>query len=110
MSYPKDDLMIELKALTPHLRRRSRQRAKHNHTRILKQIREFKKKHGSVKSLISDNPDLYFNYLKLNDKLEKVNFKLTLIDQILTELNAKVILYNDGRIVPYGSTDYFILS
>ena len=104
------DMMNELKTLTPHLRRRYRQRAKHNHTKILKQIRVFKNKHGSIGSLISDRPDLYLKYTKLCDKLEKVNLKLTLIDMILKELNAKVIQYTDGRIVPYGSMDYLILS
>jgi len=110
MYYPKDDIIFEFKELTPHLRRRYRQRVKHNFNRILKQLREFKNKHGSVKSLIADRPDLYFKYTKLCDKLEKVNCKLNLIDQILIELNAKVFRYNDGRVVPYGSMDYIILS
>lgn len=111
MYFAKDDLMIELKALTPHLRRRFRQRAKHNLDRILKQIRELKKKHGSVKSFPwADDPDLYLNYMKLNDKLTNINWKLTLIDMVLKELNAKVIRYVNGDIVQYGSMDYLILS
>lgn len=104
------DIMNELKVLTPHLRRRYRQRAKHNHVKILKQLREFKNKHGSVKQIISDRPDLYLKYTKLCDRLEKVNLKLNLIDIVLEELNAKVIRYSDGRIVQYGSMDYLILS
>ena len=110
MYYSKDNLISELRELTPHLRRRYRQRVKHNLNRILKQLRGFKNKHGSVKRIISDRPDLYLQYTKLCDKLEKVNFKLKLINEIFTELDAKVLKYNDGRVVPYGSIDYIILT
>jgi hypothetical protein len=101
-------ILCELYEHSPHFRRRCRRRAKNNFDRIYIKLKDFNKLHGPVNNFVA-NPILFHNYMKLNDKLRDACFKLNFIDSTLNEINAEIIKYNNGSIVPFNSLDYIIL-